>query len=143
MKKKSSILFLAFILFGGFLSAQTTEDWQSMGINIHDGTNRFSGVEGYCMLTTCNGVETVLIKLVNLNPYPVRACWKDMVLTKDDQRLPENNRQDSVTIAPNGQVAGNCAGNNPQLILKLSDFGTDGENFQNIITADFDFIIIH
>jgi hypothetical protein len=145
MKKQFSILFSAFLLLGGLAKAQAPDNWHSMGVNIHDGTNRFSGVEGYCELTTCNGVETVLLKLVNLNAYTVKAAWKDMVLTQDDQRLSRinNNTQDSVTIAPGSQVVGDCSSNNSRLVIKLSDFGTDGANFKNFLTGDFDFVIIH
>ena len=144
MKNKFCTLFFAFLLMGGFLKAQSADNWQSMGMNIHDGTNRFSGVEGYCQLTTCNGVETVLLKLVNLNSYAVRAAWKDLILTKDDQRLPgPNTTQDSVTIAPSGQVIGDCSGKNAALVIKLNDFSTDAANFKNIIVSDFDFVIIH
>jgi hypothetical protein len=113
-----------------------------MGVNLHDGTNRFSGVEGFCQLTVCNGLETVLIKFVNLNSYPVKVGWTDQILTKDEQRLSGNDPQDSVVIAPGGQVVGDCSGTNPHLALKLGDFGTDARNFENVITPVFDFVIV-
>ena len=139
---KKILLFAFIILFGGFLKAQSADKWQSIGMNIHDGTNHFSGVEGYCQLTSCNGVEIVLIKLINLNTYSVRASWRDLVLTNDDQRIPSevNVVQDSVTIAPGGQVVGDCLIQSP-LIIKLVDYGTDAANFKNIIVSDFDFVI--
>jgi hypothetical protein len=143
MKNQYRILVLAFLFFGGFLKAQTPDNWQSMGVNLHDGTNRFNGVEGFCQLTVCNGLETVLIKFVNLNTYTVKVGWKDQILTKDEQRLSGNDPQDSVTIAPGGQVVGDCSGGNPHLALKLGDFGTDAANFENVINPVFDFVIIH
>ena len=144
MKNKFGTLFLAFLLLGGILKAQNNDNWQSMGMNVHNGTSQFSGWKDFAKLINCNGVETVLLKLVNLNPYKIKAAWKDMVLTKDDQRLPGgNNAQDSFIIAPGGQVVGDCSSNNSSLVLKLSDFGTDAANFKNILTPDFDFVIIH
>lgn len=123
--------------------AQATENWQMFTLNIHDGTNQVDGVQGFCQVTKCNGTEVVMLKLINLNDYSVKAGWKDLVLTKDDRRLSANVAQDSVTIGPKKEIKGDCTGNTVQLVLKLSDFGTDIDNFKDVIASDFDFVIIH
>ncbi len=126
------------------VKAQTNIDWQLVTLNVHDGTNSWNGVEGYCALTTCNGSPRLLLKLVNNNPYTVRAGWKDCVMIKgDDSRHPGNFVQDSVTIPAKSEISGECGGKHRQLVLDLSDFGTDAEDFNGMVTTDFDFIVIH
>jgi hypothetical protein len=81
--------------------------------------------------------------LINHNNYKVKAGWNDFVITKDDQQLSRNSAQDSITIGPNSQLIGDCNGTNSQLEMKLTDFGILKEDFQDFVTSNFDFIIIH
>ena len=145
--QKQLVLIGFMVLFGPAMkvcNAQNNINWELMTLNANDGTNKVMGVEGYCALTTCNGSPRVMLMLVNKNNYTVKACWKDFVLTKtDEQRHPGANAQDSVIIGANSQVRGDCAENNPHLVLNLSDFGTDADDFSGIITTNFDYVIIH
>src|ERR1700733_1441095 len=129
MKKQYYILLAAFIFFGSFLKAQTTANWQPLTLNIN-GTNSFDGVESQYVLTSCNNNEFILLELTNHNAYAVKACWKNMVINTEDQKLPYNNTQDSVLIQPNSTVQGQCTGNTDKLVLKLTDFGILKEDFK-------------
>jgi hypothetical protein len=140
MKNKLSSLFIAFLLAGGILKAQTSVSWQPLAFA--SGMNSFKGVEGYCALTKCNGTESILIKWVNHNPYSVKAGWKDMVYTLDNRSLNSNAVQDSITLLPTVETMGECGGNNNQLVLKFSDFGTDTKNFNYLIALDFNFVVV-
>jgi hypothetical protein len=141
MKRKRFILFATLLFIASFSMAQKNGNWQP--VMFISGTSSFNGVDAYCMPDTCNGIQSILLKFVNNNTYTIRAGWKDMLVTKANQQLTANLVQDSVTIGPNSNVSGNCAGNSGQLVLKLSDFGTDISNFNYLIVLDFNFVTVH
>ena len=129
------------MLLACFSKAQSNGNWQPL--SFISGTNSINGVEAYSQATTCNGTEMVLLKFINHNYFAVRAGWKDMAVTKDNQHLSANTAQDSVSIGANSEVAGTCAGNMTQLALKLSDFGIDMNKFNYLIAIDFSFVKVH
>ena len=142
MKNKNSLFFIVFILFSYFVKAQVSVGWQPLLLNT-DGTTTFDGVEGFYQIITCNSNEEILVMLINHNNYKVKAGWKDFVVAKDEQQLPRSSFQDSITIGPNSELMGECNGKNPQLEMKLTDFGILKEDFQDFVTSNFDFVIIH
>ncbi len=103
----------------------------------------FKGVEGFYQFSSCNGTDMVLIKFVNHNNYSIKSNWKALVITKDDQQHSGKNAQDSLVLAPNSELAGDCAGSKAQLSIKLSDFATNEGNFKAFMASGFDFVIIH
>jgi hypothetical protein len=140
---KKILLYLSFSLFAlNGINAQTAEKWHGILLST-DGSNTLNGVKAYYQLTTCDNIEYLFIKLINNNTYTVRAGWKDLIVTKENNRLSGNNAQDSLTIAPHAEIAGDCSGSNPQLVIKLSDFETDALEFKTFLLSRFDFIIIH
>jgi hypothetical protein len=142
MRQKFYLLLISCFLFCGFVKAQTTENWQPLTLNIN-GTNSFDGVEAQYALTSCNNNEFILLQITNHNSYTVKACWKNMVINTEDQKLPYNNTQDSVMIQPNSTVQGQCTGNTGKLVLKLTDFGILKEDFKAFFMNGFDFATIH
>jgi hypothetical protein len=138
IKNHYYILLTAFTLLGGIAKAQSTENWQPL--MFASGMNSFKGVEGFCTTTNCGGVESILIKWINHNSYPVKAGWKDAVYTLDNRQMNSNTLQDSISLAPNSETAGRCGGDMNQLILKFSYFGTDIKNFNYLIALDFDIV---
>jgi hypothetical protein len=142
MKYQYYVFLIALILTGGLLHAQVIEGWQPLTLNIN-GTNDFSGVDAQYTLTTCDHNEIILMELTNHNNYPVKACWKNVVINSYNDKLPTKSVQDSVTIQPNSSIQGDCKGNNMQLVMKLVDFGILKEDFKAFMITDFDFVIIH
>jgi hypothetical protein len=139
--KKTAYLFLALsVLFFSFTSAQTSGNWKPLWLST---TNVFKGVEGFYQSTTCNGSEVVLIKLVNHNNYSVKTGWKNLLITNDDQKLYGIASQDSVVVAPNAEVAGECLANNTPLVIKLSDLGAHANNFKAFFASDFNLVVVH
>jgi hypothetical protein len=141
MKFKHTLFLITSIFFFSFSHAQTNTGWMPVWLGA-DGTNSFSGVEAYYQVTTCNNVEVVQLKLINHHTYAVKAGWKGMVLTNSDEKLYGNNQADSVLIAANAQVVGDCSGNTPSLTRNLTDFSTDVANLKTYLTTSFDFIVI-
>lgn len=141
MKKNLLYLAFSFFLFSG-IKAQTNENWQGILLST-DGTNALNGVKAYYKVAACNNNEVIMLKFVNTNSYTVKAGWKDMIITKNNNKLTGNNTQDSLTLAPHAEIAGDCSGNNTELTVKLSDFGTDIYDFKTFLATGFDFIIIH
>ena len=138
-----TLIFVTCIIFFTTVKAQKNLDWQPVTLNVHDGTNAVSGIQAYCALATCSGSPRLLIKLINSNPYTIRAGWKDAVLiNNNDERHFGSKAQDSVTIGAKSEITGDCSGTNPQLVLDLSDFGANTENFTELLTPDFDFVKI-
>jgi len=140
MKIKNAILFAAFIFMFGYSKGQSNAKWKPLWLST---TNMFKGVEGFYQYVSCNGTDMVYLKFVNHNNYSIKAGWKDLVITNDEQKLYGKIAHDSVTVAPNGEVAGNCAVPNPQLEIKLSDYGINEANFKSLFATNFDFVIIH
>ena len=143
--KNLYLIFIFVLLFlSGILKAQTTENWEPCSENPVDGTFGINGVRAYYQLSTCNNVETILLKWENLNGYSIRVGWNDVVFTNEDKKLTlPSQHQDSLTIAPGSAAIGDCAGNYTRLVVKLSDFGTDKYNFQTFRVINFDFVIVH
>jgi hypothetical protein len=133
------ILALCMLLFG-FTRAQTSVSWKPVWLST---TNVFKGVEGFYRSATCNGSEVVLIKLVNHNNYSVKTGWKNLVITNDDQKLYGKASQDSVTVAANAEVAGDCSAINSPLVIKLSDLGAHANNFKTFFASDFNLVVVH
>jgi len=140
MKNKITLISAAILLVfsSQFCKAQSNANWQPLAFV--SGTSTYKGIQAYCMTTTCNGNPVVFIKFVNTNDFSVKAGWKDMIVTKENEQLNGTNLQDSVTIAANSQVAGACS--NSTLALKLSDFGTTTADFKYLVAIDFDYVII-
>src|ERR1017187_9742416 len=129
MKIHYPLFLVSFILLFSCAKAQT-ENWQGLYLGSPDGTNSFNGVEAYYTISTCNNNDVILIRLTNHNAYAVKAGWQDFVMSKDNKKLDRATVQDSVTIQPQSVVAGECAGNSVQLVIKLTDFGILKEDFK-------------
>lgn len=144
MKKLFTLFFsiLFFALVQDSFAQNSAPNWQPVWLSI-DGTNSFHEVDAYYALTSCGGVETVLIKLVNHNNFSLKAEWKDMVLTLDDKQVFRSKEKNSILLKANSESAGDCSGNNIQLVVKYSDFAIDKKNFKTFITSEFDFSVIH
>ncbi|HXB12368.1 MAG TPA: hypothetical protein VNZ45_10300 [Bacteroidia bacterium] len=140
MNIRNLILSSALVLTFGFSKAQTNASWKPLWLST---TNMFKGVEGFYQFSACNGADVLLVKLVNHNNYSVKSNWKALVITQDGQQHSGKNAQDSLVLAPNSELAGDCAGSKAQLSIKLSDFGTNEGNFKAFIASGFDFVIIH
>ncbi len=143
MKKLYFIFILALLPLSGILKAQITENWTPCSENPVDGTFGINGVRAYYQLSTCNNLETVLLKVENLNGYAVKVGWNDVVYTNDDKKLQLSGPQDSLTIAPNSSAIGECNNMNSKLAIKLNDFGTDKYNFLTFRVINFDFVPVH
>jgi hypothetical protein len=141
MKKNLLYLTFSLFLFSG-IKAQTTGNWNGILLST-DGTNGLNGVKAFYKVTTCNNNEVIELKFINTNNYTVKAGWKDIIVTKANNNLSGNDRQDSLTLAPHAEIAGDCSGNNAELTVKLSDFGTDVYDFKTFLASGFDFIVIH
>jgi hypothetical protein len=120
--------------------AQNNGSWQPLWLST---SNNFKGIEGYYQVSTCNGSDVVLIKLVNQNNYAVRAGWKDNAIDKNSKFIPSNAIQDSLTLAPNSETVGSCAGNTQNLVVKISSFGITAADFHGLWATNFDYIIVH
>jgi hypothetical protein len=144
MKNLYSIFIFTLILLPGILSAQALGTWEPCSENPVDGTFGINGVRAYYQLNTCNNIETVLLKVENLNNYAVKVGWNDVAFTNEDKELTlARQQQDSLTVAANSSAVGDCAGKYTQLAIKLSDFGTDKYNFQTFRVINFDFVLVH
>jgi len=140
MKKTLQTIITFILLLGAaqFCSAQSGQNWKTLSFPA--GTATFNGVEGYYQLTTCNGAPILLLKFVNNNSYSLRAGWRDMIVTKSNSQISGGNLQDSITIAANSTVMGDCNGATPQLFIKMSYFPiSDINDFNYFIALDFGF----
>lgn len=137
-----TVLILAALLFFSpkKCEAQSNGNWQPLWLST---SNNFKGIEGYYQVSTCNGSDVVLIKLVNQNNYAVRAGWKDNAIDKNSKFIPSNAIQDSLTLAPNSETVGSCAGNTQNLVVKISSFGITAADFHGLWATNFDYIIVH
>jgi hypothetical protein len=143
MKKIYPVFIIGLMLMSGLLKAQTAQNWQPVFLGSPDGTNSLNGVEAYYTFATCNNSELILVELINHNNYTVKASWKNFIINNDGQKMSSSAAQDSVTIQSNSQLIGDCKGNNPSLVYKLTDFGTDKLNYKEYAVSGFDFVIIH
>ncbi len=143
MKINYSIFVLVFVLISGLSRAQTNVNWQGLYLGSPDGTNALNGVEVYYTLATCNNNDVILLSMTNHNAYTVKAGWQDFVMSTTNSKLPSTTVQDSVTIPAKATLAGDCANNTIQLVLKLTDFGILKEDYKEFMVSKFDFIIIH
>jgi len=140
MNIRNLILSVALVLTFGFSKAQTNASWKPLWLST---TNMFKGVEGFFQISACNGTDMVLIKLINHNNFSINSKWKALVITQDGQQHTGKNAQDSLVLAPNSELDGDCSGSKAQLAIKLSDFGTNEGNFKAFMASGFDFEIIH
>jgi hypothetical protein len=140
--KKLYLLSFLFLLCFQVGRAQQAGEWTPCSENPIDGTFGINGVRAYYQLSACNNVETIFIKIENLNNYPVKVGWRDLVFTNDDKQLSLGSKQDSVVVAPKGESVGTCGGKYLQLAVNLSDFGTDKLNFMTFRVTNFDFVLM-
>lgn len=143
MKKITSLVILSMLTLG--IKAQNIQtnatqgadgNWQPVVLT--GGSNNANGVEASYRLSTSNGNNVVIIKLVNHNTYAVKARWNDIIITKNGQHLSGNN-QDSATIAPKVRVSDDIP-NTAQVEVKLSDFHIQAPDFKGFTVSGFDAI---
>ena len=139
MKIKTLITFVALLLSSSFLKSQTSINWQPAAISI-DGTNGFQGVDVYYYLTTCNSNDVVILKLINRNPYDVKAQWKSVLVGNNDKELFGKSKLVSLKLSAKSEVEGSCKGKEAVLIVKLSDYGLKASDFRIFAGSAFDVI---
>jgi hypothetical protein len=124
MKKLTLILTLTIAAFT--FKAQQSGTWQNAILRA-DGLNQIDGVEAYCMKTTCNDEDFVLIKFVNKNSYKVRVEWKDAIFVNGTWYY-SNNPNKVLVLAPNNETIGQCEGTD-KLKVNISSIIENPKNF--------------
>jgi len=124
MKKNN----LFFLLFFGLLSMATTVSaqnnikWQPMYLTVSGG-NQIDGVEGFFAQDMCNSEPVILVRFINHNSYDVNISWLDGIFTSDAKWINKSEAKDlkRITLSAQKEIAGDCLGINPKLIIKIKD----------------------
>jgi hypothetical protein len=119
---KKLILLAALLTVTGILSAQNAnqahkavpvltaaQGWQNAILRA-DGFTEVNGVEAYCMKTTCDNEDYILVKFVNKNNYNVRVEWTDAIYVKGTWFYSKTSKPKVFMLNANQEAAGDCGG---------------------------------
>ena len=139
MRTKGLIFITAMLLFIGVSKAQSTIEWKLTTIGM-DGTNGYNGVEVYYATSSSKSGDVVLIKLINSNPFPVKAQWVSVMVTNDDKELYGKTQLVSYKLAANSEAVGSIKDKSSALTIKLSDYGIKASELRTFVGSSFDVI---
>lgn len=111
MKKITLILALtvAALSFKAQQAAALPNTWQNAILRA-DALSEIDGVEVFCMRTTCNNEDVVLIKFINKNSYKVRVEWVDAIFVNGNWIYAKDKTPKILYLEPNNNVVGQCDG---------------------------------
>jgi len=121
MKKIILILFFSV----SFLSK--AQNWQNAILRA-DGVTAINGVEAYCMNTSCDNEDFVLIKFINTNNYKVRLEWVDAIFVNGVWYYPQNKNPKVFYLEANSETVGQCNGE-AKLKVKVGSIIDNPKNF--------------
>ena len=120
------------------LFAQDNNAWQPMYLQV-SGANVMNGVEADFQLNKCGGEDVVYIKYINTNGYDVKLQWYNAVFTTDLKWVTKNGEENkkSLVLSSRNELKGTCVDNRQAvLVVKLSDFIANKENFKRFNTSE-------
>ncbi|MBI5218022.1 MAG: hypothetical protein HY958_03735 [Bacteroidia bacterium] len=144
MHLKFKILSFIILFSGSFTFAQTSSDWNPIGLTV-DGKNMQNGIKAFYQLNKCNNEDVVFIKFINDNTNAVVAEWNDAVFTKEHKWVgnEKGDSKKSLTIGGNVIIIGDCSGiSHPELVVKIHDFIKNINDFKSFKTTFFQVTVI-
>jgi hypothetical protein len=105
------------------------QTWQNAILRA-DALTEIDGVESYCLHTTCNNEDVVLIKFINKNNYKVRVEWVDAIKVDGQWVYPKNQTPKVLYLDPNNTVVGDCNGLD-KLKVKVSSIINNPKDFKH------------
>lgn len=143
MKKLSFIILLAVLSFTSLAQSKTNlnagaTNWQNAILRA-DGKTEMDGIEAYCMKTTCEGEDFILIKFINKNEYKVVVQWVDAIFINGVWYYPQNQNPVKIQLDAKNTLAGQCevAG---KLKVKISSIINNPKDFQHYTVSGLEII---
>ena len=112
--------------------SQPGSNWQPIFLTV-TGHNMIEGVEAFFQAGKCEkGESVVFIKFINHNAQSVQLEWYDGVFTQELNWINKegDDNKKSLIISGNKEANGHCSSLEKDLVIKLSDFIKDPNNFK-------------
>lgn len=131
------LLFLFFTVsalqYSADSKAQTT-DWTPIFLTV-SGNHIVNGLEGYFQKGVCNNEDVIFVKFVNTNAYAVALTWYNAVFTHEIKWYYNADDTKSLTVPAATTAEGTCGGE-ALLVIKLSDFISDPNQFKRYCSVE-------
>ena len=140
------ILLVLLCLNSNNVFSQSPSVWEPIYLTA-SGHNRVQGIEGLFRAEICsNGERVVFIKFINHNSQDIKLEWYHGVFTQELKWVNKEGESDKKTVMINGnkEAQGACSSTAPfqELIIKLSDFIDDPNNFKRYSAINLEITVI-